>query len=129
MGTVKYFLGFVMFLASCSTPTKITVGEIRVETGNQVGGTAETVIKKGEVVVYHKVDNQESFRQANSSIKTGFAVWGLTDVAKTLSGTYSEVTKVKQGASVEKMGLQEATKQKSLEETTKQAAIEAVPVE
>lgn len=125
---MKYFLLLCVFLVSCSTPSEITVGEMRIKTGNQVGGTSETLITNNGTTIYHRINNEDSFREAAKVAKLGIAVSGAKSIINSLGSTYQSVTNAKTAANVSKTGLTEATKQKSAEELTKRAAIE-VPVE
>lgn len=126
---MRYSLALVIFICSCSTSSVVTVDGINVKTGNQVGGVSETVVKKGETVVYHKVDNQESFRHAAATAKMGIGAATVASLGRTISSAYQSVNNTKTAAEISKTSLTEATKQKSAEEVTKRAAIEAVPVE
>ena len=114
-----------LFLVSCSTSDEIVAGNIRAKSAKRVGGRGFMYVQQGNTIIATGSNNETSFRDGISGLKTYFWLDGAKDIAKNLTEGYKSVTNTKTAAGVSNTAAKEGTKQIGLQEATKQQAIAA----
>jgi len=80
-------------LAACNTPARVVVTNgqrtVDVTTSGRVGGRGGTVVRDGTLTVATYDNNDRSFREFNSTVRTGIAWWGAQGVTSDLGNAFS----------------------------------------
>ena len=80
-------------LVACNTPARVIVTNgqrtVDVTTSGRVGGRGGTVVRDGTLTVATYDNNDRSFRELNSTVRTGIAWWGAQGVTSDLGNAFS----------------------------------------